>query len=343
MELVSRALRTFGPEVMISDVSAELAQYALLNGVPPVVRRLSGSRTDDAHLNAYRDSTMIAYFPESAEYATTEYPFGDRTIYTGLPMPPELVAAVAGYTPPKVHQPKDGSRAKVIYLTSLGGEGVNLQDLNRVAEQTRDRFDWEIVGITNSRTGRKLDENTWEEDPSCQPAENVTLRGVVTDPNRYLADANIIVTSGGSDAVRDAATTLKPVVIVPEQRPFREQLRYAQGLQRATNANGSRGDLNRGVQVVTLQSDRDWNALLERALEQDPRNLVDAVFVSPDDFRDSLLDVISLARDRSVAPQHEKSTVEMNFDTARESDRRRELLDLMHEPDLTWDFSPSTL
>ena len=78
-----------------------------------------------------------------------------------------------------------------------------------------------------------------------------------------LTSAAVIVSHCGQSAVADIAAARRPAILVPQQRPFREQVTMAAALRRV------------GVPALVLDAwphPAEWPALLEQAEALDGRN-----------------------------------------------------------------------
>ncbi|MCQ1956734.1 glycosyl transferase [Arthrobacter sp. zg-Y826] len=255
-----RLWEEFAPDVVVVDVSVEVAAFARLAGYPVIHRRMHGERTDPAHRLAY-DSVhrLIAYFPEAIEDPAHLQAYGSRSTYLGMLAPD--TAPSTGLVPVRPRT--------VAVQTSLGGTGVALADVLAAARQTPD-WQWDVMGHTAGAPGEV-------------PA-NVSLLGVVADPGPRLAAADVVVTSAGHNAVAAAAAARRPALLIPEPRPFREQAVFASSLA-AAGAAAAAG----------FASVADWPSLLEELRGSDPQLLARTLLVSPDEFRDRFLAAVGSA------------------------------------------------
>lgn len=209
--LIARALADLAPALLVVDVSAEVAQLGRLAGVPTVVVRQHGARWDAAHLAAYDGAVgLLAPFGPELEEPDVPPLVRARTFYAGgFGRPPardvdrEAVRRDLGW---------DRDDQGVVVLLGVGGDGPRPEDIAAAARATPDHR-WLVVG-------------RWDHDDL-----GVAATGWVDDPSRYLAAADVVVGSAGHNTVMEVATVARPLVCVPEDRPFDEQRRKAARLR----------------------------------------------------------------------------------------------------------------
>lgn len=251
-----RLWQEFSPDVVVVDVSVETALFARLCGYPVIHRRMHGNRTDLPHRLAYESvNTLIAYYPEALEDPGHLADHRNKSVYLGMLAPPG---------PPGMHPDPARVRPRSVTVqTSLGGSGVALDDVLAAARSTPD-WQWQVMGRT-AGTAQLL------------PA-NVELLGVVPDPGPRLASSDVLITSAGHNAVAAAAAAKRPVLVIPEPRPFEEQAVFARALATA------------GAAAAPAFADvDDWSGTLEQLRSSDPERLADTLLVSTDTFRERFL------------------------------------------------------
>lgn len=253
----------FMPDVVVVDVSVETAVFARLAGYPVIHRRMHGDRTDAPHRLAY-DSVngLIAYFPQTLETPEHLAAYGTKSTYLGM-----LAPRSAGR---QAVQPRT-----VAVQTSLGGTGVRLPAVLEAARATPD-WTWRIMGRTSGAV---------RDVPS-----NVELLGVVAEPAPLLAAAEVLVTSAGHNAVAAAAAARRPALLIPEQRPFREQERFAQALAGAG-----------ATAAPDFSAPTDWQRTLAALSASDPELLARTLLVSEAEFRSRFLTAVERATAESGA------------------------------------------
>ena len=229
------------PAAVVVDVSSEVTQLARLASVPTLVMRQHGDRRDPAHEMAYHAADrLLAPFPASLEDEITPNWVREKTTYA---------AGFCRYTEPAL--PREQARSQlewdtphVVVMSGRGGDGSNLAQIAAAATATPG-VTWVVVGMTNR-------------DDASLPS-NVRVPGWIDDPLTYLAAADVVVSAGGHNSVMELAHARARAVIIPEPRPFEEQVRKAAVLEREQLA------LTRDAWP---QADA-WPALIEEAASLD--------------------------------------------------------------------------
>lgn len=252
--ILNRAWARFAPDVIMVDVSVEVALFARLSGYPVAFRRMPGNRRDRAHRLAYEGSDGIfGYFPAALEDNVHLREFGDKSHYLGVPgtMPAPMAPRAA----------RSGPR-RVVVQTSLASSIPQRQLAD--AARASSGWQWEVAGAV-------------DEDGTPLPP-NLRLHGVLPDPGRTMSEADLVISSAGHNAVAAAAASGRPVLLVPEDRPHGEQLHFARALEQAA-----------GVPLLeSWETPVEWPDLLERAVGMDPRLLGSVLFVTPTRFSAAL-------------------------------------------------------
>lgn len=218
-------------ELMVVDVSAEVALLARLLGVPVLAITQPGRRTDPTHRLAYRAATRIlAPFPGPqrlgrdalAEAAPHVLEFADRTVFSGG------ISALPETADPAPERPAAHSGpARVLFVGSRGGSAVTAAALRPVLAASA--FAWEVLGVPGF---------PW-----------------VPDVRERMAAADVVVINAGLGSVADAARLARSAVVLAQDRPFGEQEATAR--------------LLRGIGVVTasgMPRPERWDDLVREAL-----------------------------------------------------------------------------
>lgn len=207
-QIVDWIVRT-GPSGVVVDVSVEAALLCRLAGVATIVMRQHGDRTDRPHAAAYSSAErLIAPFPVELEHPSTPEWVVERTDHVGF-----LVATTldTGSDRPSGVPSSDD----VVVLWGTGGGGFDRNDLDALVAAVRPGRVWTIG---SGFEGSGID---------------VVVAGWVDDVGTMLVNRPVVVASAGNNAVSDAAGARCPLVVVPQERPFDEQVRHADSLDRA--------------------------------------------------------------------------------------------------------------
>lgn len=198
---VSAWIAAAEPGAMVVDVSVETILLARLHGVPVVTVVQPGVRDDPAHTLGYDVAdALVAFWPAAATAMGAGLPPSAR----------ERLVPVGALSRHPVRRPGAGAVRRpgratrtVVLLLGRGGHDVSEGDVAGARSETPG---WEWVVLD----GR---ESTWVEDPST-----------------VLASADAVVTHAGQNALAEVAAARRPAVVLPQQRPHREQATTAAAL-----------------------------------------------------------------------------------------------------------------
>ena len=215
---LSAWIRQAHPRAVVVDVSVEVALLVRLHGVPVVTFALPGERTDPAHRLGFDIATAIlATWPEGVEGMDQGLPAETRRRVTAV--------GAIGRFEPAADDARDGGRPRALVLS--GGEDDAFSH-DALAALERAGWEWSHVGGTGE----------W-----------------VDDVWPHLRDAHVVITHAGDGALADVSAARRPAIIVPQERPHREQRAAARVL---------RSGMWPAI-VVDRTAGRDWGPLLERA------------------------------------------------------------------------------
>ena len=188
MAALSTWIESVRPEVLVSDVSAEVALLARLHGVPVVSVVLPGQRGDRAHRSAYAVSSgLVAAWPRDAV-----------GMVHGLdPADLRRLHHVGGLSRLETAGPdqRTSSQRRVLVLSGRGGGHATAAQV-RAAAADAPGWSWTVLGGSGE----------WCDDPSAA-----------------IDAAEVVVVQAGESAVADVAARRRPAVVVPASRPFDEQ------------------------------------------------------------------------------------------------------------------------
>jgi len=234
----------------VVDVSVEAALQFRLAGVPTVVVRQHGERTDSAHVLAYRSAArLLAPYPIELEHPDTPQWILDKTTHCGFIME-------SGTQPRPVDHRIDlgkPQRDDVVVLWGSGGGQLSNADLECLAQVVRPGRLWLAGHITGAPTTEH---------------DNVVRLGFVDDVQSLLTARPTVVASAGNNTVADVALSGSPLVVVPLDRPFDEQLRHAQSLDSAgvaAIADASAGSIDWSGAIATARQRAPALARLARS------------------------------------------------------------------------------
>jgi len=229
MTTIARWVQVEEPDVVVVDVSCEVAVLVRLLGVPVVVVAQPGERTDTAHTTAYAAATaVLAPWPA---WATGEL-WRTAGGASGAEGSGRRVVAVGGISREAAGGPcrrseQRGGRRRGLVLS--GSDGFDDPTLVDAVTGTVTDVDWTVVGGA-----------AW-----------------VPDVRERLAGSDVVVTHAGQNAIADVAAWRLPAVVVPQPRPFDEQVHMGSVLAGA------------GIATVVREDEKAvrWADLVGSALE----------------------------------------------------------------------------
>lgn len=187
--LISQWIAAHNPSVCVVDVSIEVTLLARLHGVPVIVFALPGDRTDPAHRLAFDIATKIlAAWPASATGLMTGIPFTSR----------DKVVPIGAIGKSPIGSRTALRPAKRRYAVVLGGSGGDDFSATRVASARKQTPGWSWTHLGRS--------GTW-----------------IPDVSTELRRADVVITHAGEGAIADVSAANVPAVILPQDRPYREQ------------------------------------------------------------------------------------------------------------------------
>lgn len=223
MAVIAEWLARHRPRLVVVDVSVEVALFVRLAGIPVVVIAMPGTRGDPVHRLAYDAATAIVA-PWSQELYDPDWlhPFAHKTFYVGA------ISRFEGR-----ESAATDVRPNVLVLGGAGGTALTRADVDRAAAANPD-YDWQSAGV---------DAASW-----------------IDDIWPTLCSASVVITHAGQNAIADIACAARPAIVVPQERPFGEQVASGDALASS------------GAAVVATEwpAPTEWQALIDKALALDP-------------------------------------------------------------------------
>ncbi|MCJ0950517.1 hypothetical protein F6X56_01810 (plasmid) [Rhodococcus erythropolis] len=199
MARVAEWVETARPDVVVVDVSVEIATFIRLMGVPVIVVAMPGDRTDFTHQLAYRLADhIIAAWPQEIYDPSWLRLHAHKTTYAG---------GISRFEGRECASPTvdNSSSPRVVVLSGAGGSAVSSADVQSAAAQHHS-FHWKGLGLPGG---------TW-----------------VADPWPEICSSDVVVSHAGQNAVADIAIAGKPAILIAQERPFGEQVATAGALSR---------------------------------------------------------------------------------------------------------------
>lgn len=205
MARIAQWIATAQPDAFVVDVSVEVALLARLHGCPVVLIAQRGRRDDPAHALAYAQAAAVVA-PWTAE---TDFPDD------GLPeATTRFVGAISRFDQTGLPGALPGAPSPdVLLLVGAGGHEIDPAAVHAAADATPGRT-WHVAG------------------PLVLEGPNVVAHGPRADVASLLTRCGVVVGTAGGNVVAEVAASRRPYVCLPQARPFDEQLRQAEALER---------------------------------------------------------------------------------------------------------------
>ncbi len=228
------------PAGIVVDVSVEAALTCRLGGFPTVVVRQHGRRTDTAHELAYRQATrLVAPWPSRLEHPGTPDWVLAKTDHVGF------VWGTEHDVPHLASQFVEPGPDDVVVLWGAGGGHLDHDAVRTLGAA--------VPGGTVFLAGSCF------ADTRAQWEDNVVALGWVERPEILLAGRPTVVASAGNNTIAAAARFGCPLVVVPQERPFDEQVEHARRL-----------DAIGAAAVVQDPNGATWERLVDVARQRAP-------------------------------------------------------------------------
>ncbi|NBB24654.1 glycosyltransferase [Porphyrobacter sp. SLTP] len=199
--LIANWIAEAQPDLMIVDVSVEVAMLARLASVPVAYVRLSGRRSDPPHCDAFASAqALLAPFAEPLDDMEIPEWVKQKTFYAN------------GIIPTGIARSVDPTR--VLVVAGRGGEAADGARWAAAAAAVPDRT-WRVIG------------------PSVVPAripENLEFAGWVDGADAEIASAGVVIGAAGDGLVSAVLAHERPFICFPEPRAFDEQAVKAERL-----------------------------------------------------------------------------------------------------------------
>jgi hypothetical protein len=197
MAAVSSWIASATPDLLVSDVSVEIALLARLHGIPVVYVAMPGDRSDDPHRWGYDIAAeLVGCWPGEAHGML-------RLAQAGVAEKLRLVGGLSRFPVAEPARRRPGP-SRVAVLMGAGGSDLTMEMLDGARAESP-AWEWSVLDPALG---------TWREDPFP-----------------VLCDADVVITHGGQNSVAEVAAARRPAIVIPAPRPHGEQETSAQILQ----------------------------------------------------------------------------------------------------------------
>lgn len=216
--------------LLIVDVSVEITLLARLCGIPTVVVRQHGNRSDLAHAMAYESaSLLLAPYAESMAQ-NMEHAFTEKTFYSG---------GFSKYSGMPIDQ-SQRSEDQIAVFFGQGGTCFDLQLIVNIRKDLPKTTSLHVLGTIQN----------------YQAISGVSYYGNCKNAYDVLKNCDIVISNAGHNCVMELGDLRKKIICIPADRPFEEQEVKAQLLE------------NAGVATVIEEKTLDqanWSQIVESA------------------------------------------------------------------------------
>ena len=223
-------------DLMIIDVSAEVAMLCRAASVPYLYVRLPGERDDSAHISAFTGALgLLAPFPKELEAASTPDWVKQKTLYLDfLPAATQDLLSYANFT-----QLLMSLKAPLDKTSGLMAS--NLMDSHHLLNKDNQAL---IVTVIKGYGGHKAIDAKLPALRRALPKaliislgpideemiQYVDIAAEVDDVTPFMAHSNCLIMACGLNGIAQAYPYDMPLVVLPDARPHREQEVMAEAL-----------------------------------------------------------------------------------------------------------------
>lgn len=206
MAMIAGWIATARPTTLVVDVSVEVALLGRLLSVPTVLVGQRGDRTDPAHALGYAGASRIVVPWMRATHRPEHGPPDDRLTFCGA------LSRFDDHPRPADARPA-AACDDVLLLVGGGGHHLRRADVVAAARATGPERRWHVAGALR-----------------VPDADDVTDHGDDADVWSLLHRSAVVVATAGSNVIAEVAAARRPLVLLPQDRPFGEQRAQAEAL-----------------------------------------------------------------------------------------------------------------
>ncbi|WP_350656634.1 hypothetical protein [Psychrobacter sp. S1-30-MNA-CIBAN-0213] len=223
-------------DLMIIDVSAEVAMLCRTASVPYLYVRLAGERDDEPHLNAFAGALgLLAPYPKALEAPATPDWVRQKTLYLDfMPNKTDELLTFTAFTNKLMTLTTDNTIHERLYS--------RLDAVNKSAEDNANEGN--IVTVIKGYGGHDAIDAKLPELRRALPNALIISLGPINDEARdyvdiaahvddvtpFIAYSDLLLMACGLNGIAQAYDYATPLVVLPDERPHREQEVMAEAL-----------------------------------------------------------------------------------------------------------------
>ena len=236
-------------DLMIIDVSVEVAMLCRVASIPYLYIRLPGIRDDNPHLNAFAGAlALLAPYPRLLEAAMTPEWVSKKTLYLDFINAAqqkeltynEFIKTLAKLNPSNLKGGEEDMSTIITVIKGYGGHEAIDKKLPELRRLLPNAFIISL-GPINDDMRRYID-----------------IAAQVNDVTPFLQHSDYLLMACGLNAIAQAYDYATPIVVLPDDRPHQEQEVMAQALI-------SQGHALSWRQFKTLMSQKQPHAALNES------------------------------------------------------------------------------
>ena len=219
-------------DLMIVDVSVEVAMLCRVASMPYLYARLAGIRDDTPHVNAFAGAlALLAPYPTTLEAADTENWSKQKTLYLDF---------LAGEDSKPTNY--DDFLASLKNLSADNDANLSLNGKIDLASNTEQKQ--KIITVIKGYGGHEAIDDKLPELRILQPDALIISLGPIAKDKRsyvdiamqvpdvspFIAHSDLLIMACGLNGIAQAYHHDTPLVVLPDQRPHREQEVMAEAL-----------------------------------------------------------------------------------------------------------------
>ncbi|WP_293880723.1 glycosyltransferase [Sphingobacterium sp. UBA1498] len=183
--------------LLIVDVSVEIALLARLCGIPTVVVRQHGDRSDTPHSLAYESASLLLAPYAKSMAQDIEKEFMPKTFYSG---------GFSKYSGMSIEENSSSENQIAIFF----GQGGTCFDWPLIAQIRRDLPQTSNLHILGTIQNYKA-------------IDGVSYYGNSKDAYHILKNCGIVISNAGHNCIMELGDLRKKIICIPAERPFEEQ------------------------------------------------------------------------------------------------------------------------